>query len=162
MSSVHGRATTKAEATIDFVLVLMAREGGAWVEAASHSMSPLIQPGDRLRVSALGPTGARPGTIVAYRRGEALIVHRLLAVTPAGLVTKGDALTDHDVPVAAGEIVGRVTAIRSPSGRLLDLERAPWPRIGRALAHVARMSGSNPIVWRALRIPFYLAASLGR
>src|SRR5436190_18368949 len=130
MSSVHGRATTKGEATIDFVLVLMAREGGAWVEAASHSMTPLIQPGDRLRLSALDPDAARPGTIVAYRRGEALVVHRLLAVTAAGFVTKGDALTDREVPVAAGEIVGRVAAICSPGGRLLDLERAPWPGIG--------------------------------
>src|SRR6266850_8565801 len=98
MSSVDGRA--KAEAAIDFVLALMAREGGAWVEAASLSMSPLIRPGDRLRLSALDPAGARPGTIVAYRRGDTLIVHRLLAVTPAGFVTKGDALTATDAPVA--------------------------------------------------------------
>jgi signal peptidase I len=162
MSSVHRRTATKAEATVDFVLVLMAREGGAWVEAASRSMSPLIQPGDQLRLSALDPAGVRPGTIVAYRRGDTLVVHRLIAVTPAGFVTKGDALTDTDVPVAAAEIVGRVAAIRSPDGRLLDLERAPWPRIGRALAFVARIRGANPIVWKVLRVPFYVAASLGR
>jgi len=160
MSSVDSRA--KAEATIDFVLALMAREGGAWVEAASLSMSPLIRPGDRLRLSALDPAGARPGTMVAYRRGDTLVVHRLLRRTPAGFVTKGDALTDIDPPVAAGEIVGRVAAIRSPDGRLLDLERAPWPQIGAALALVAGIRGANPIVWKVLRIPFYLAASFRR
>jgi len=162
MSSVPSPAATKADAAIDFVLMLVAREGSAWVEAASNSMGPLVQPGDRLRLSALDPAGARPGTIVAYRRGDTLIVHRLLAVTPAGFVTKGDALPDTDAPVAASAIVGRVAAIRSPDGRELDLGRAPWPRIGRALAWVARARVSSPIVWKILRIPFHVAASLGR
>ena len=162
MSSVHRGRATKAEATIEFVLELMAREGGAWVEAASHSMSPLIQPGDRLRLSALDPSAARSGTIVAFRRADMLIVHRLLKISPAGFVTRGDALSDNDAPVGAGEIVGRVAAINSGAGRVLDLERAPWPWINRALAFVARMNGSNPITWKILRVPFYLAATFGR
>jgi hypothetical protein len=160
MSAVHRRAS--ADATIDFVLELIAREGGAWVEAASHSMSPLIRPGDGLRLSALDPLAARPGMIVAYRRGDTLVVHRLLTVTPAGFVTKGDALTDADAPIAAAVLVGRVAGIRSPEGRLLDLERAPWPWISRALAFIARTSGARRLVWKILRIPFYLAASMGR
>jgi len=155
-------SSAKAEASVDFVLVFLAREGGAWVHAASSSMAPLIQPGDQLRLGALDPASARPGMIVAFRRDGTLIVHRVLGATPAGLVTKGDALVDADAPVSAREIVARVVAIRSPGGRLMDLERRPWPQIGRVLAGVARMRRSNPTACKALRIPFYLAAVLGR
>jgi signal peptidase I len=154
--------TAKAEASSDFVLLLLAREGRAWVQAASSSMSPLIQPGDRLHLRALDPGGARAGMIVAFRRDGVLIVHRVLAETPAGLVTGGDALVDADAPTRAGELVARVVAIRSPRGRRIDLERCPWPAIGRGLAAVARLRAASPVARRALRIPFHLAAALGR
>ena len=152
----------KAEASVDFVQVLLAREGGAWVRAASSSMSPLIRPGDQLRLGALERGRVRAGTIVAFRRAGALIVHRVLDDTPAGLVTKGDALVDADEPISTRELLARVTAIRSPGGRSIDLDRRPWPWIGGMLAAVARMGGANPAAWKVLRIPFHLVAVFGR
>jgi hypothetical protein len=152
----------KAEASVEFVLILLAREGQVWVYEASDSMSPLIRPGDQLCLRPLEPTGARTGMIIAFRRHGELIVHRLLGATPAGLVTKGDALVDVDAPLSTGEIVARVVAIRSPAGRLIDLDRAPWPQIGRVLAAVARIPAPTPLTRKALRIPCHLAAVLGR
>jgi hypothetical protein len=104
----------------------------------------------------------RAGTIVAFRRDGALIVHRVLGERPTGLVTKGDALVDADEPISARELVARVVAIRSPVGRVIDLDRRPWPWLSGALAAIARIDGSNPVVWKALRIPFHLAAVFGR
>jgi len=152
----------KAEASVDFVQVLLAHEGGAWVRAASSSMSPLIRPGDQLRLGALEPGRVRAGTIVAFRRDGALIVHRVLGEKPAGLVTKGDALVDADEPIRPRKLLARVAAIRSPGGRSIDLDRPPWPWIGGVLAAVARIGGANPVAWKVLRIPFYLAAVFGR
>lgn len=152
----------KAEAAVEFTRILLAREGRVWVHEASDSMSPLIRPGDQLCLRPLASTDARPGMIIAFQRDGDLIVHRLLRATPAGLVTKGDALVDADAPVSTGEIVARVAAIRSPAGRLIDLDRAPWPRIGRVLAAVARIPAATSLTRKALRIPCHLAAVLGR
>src|SRR3989442_12025276 len=148
----------KAEASVDFVQVLLAREVGAWVRAASSSMSPLICPGDQLRLGALEGGRVRAGTIVAFRRAGALIVHRVLGDTPAGLVTKGDALVDADEPISTRELLARVTAIRSPGGRSIDLDRRPWPWIGGRLAPLARMGGAKPAPREGLRIPLHLLA----
>jgi hypothetical protein len=152
----------KAEAAVEFTRILLAREGRVWVREASDSMSPLIRPGDQLCLRPLEPTGARTGMIIAFQRDGDLIVHRLLGVTPAGLVTKGDALVEADAPVSPGEIVARVAAIRSPVGRLIDLDRAPWPQIGRVLAAVARIPAPTSLTRKTLRIPCHLAAVLGR
>jgi len=111
-------SSAKAEASVDFVLVFLAREGGAWVHAASSSMAPLIQPGDQLRLGALDPASARPGMIVAFRRDGTLIVHRVLGATPAGLVTKGDALAQRleiRVAVAQDRVSPRAASVRSPT-----------------------------------------------
>jgi signal peptidase I len=154
--------STRADAALDFVQMLLAREGSAWVRAASCSMQPLIQPGDELLLSPLHSGAARPGMIVAYQRDGILIVHRLLQAMSEALVTRGDALPTADAPVSARALVARVVAIRPPGRRVLDLGRAPWPLIGAALAGVGRLPGANPVVWKALRVPFYLAAALGR
>src|SRR3989442_2001857 len=152
----------KAEASVDFVQVLLAREVGAWVGAAWSSMAPLIGRGDQLRLGALERGRVRAGTIVGFRRAGALIVHRVLGDTPAGLVTKGDALVDADEPISTRELLARVTAIRSPGGRSIDLDRRPWPWIGGMLAALARMGGANTAAWKVLRIPFHLVAVFGR
>ncbi len=152
----------KAEASVAFVLILLAREGRAWVHEASDSMSPLIRPGDQLCLRPLEPTGARAGMILAFHRDGALIVHRLLGATPSGLTTKGDALAEADGSLSPGDVVARVVAIRSPAGRVIDLDQAPWPQIGRLLAAVARMPAPTPLTRKASRIPFHLAAVLGR
>src|SRR3989442_6950304 len=152
----------KAEASVDFVQVLLAREVGAWVRAAWSSMSPLICPGDQLRLGALEGGRVRAGTIVAFRRAGALIVHRVLGDTPAGLVTKGDALVDADEPISTRELLARVTAIRSPGGRSIDLDRRPWPWIGGMLAAVPGMGGANPGPRKELRVPLHPVAVLHR
>jgi signal peptidase I len=77
----------------------------------SESMAPAISMGD---VVVTGPVhGAfgreiKPGTVVTYQTGTTTVTHRVLSVGESGLVTKGDAVEDHDArPIAESEVVGQ-------------------------------------------------------
>jgi signal peptidase I len=153
---------TGAEIAADFVPEVLAREGGVWVSVKSSSMAPLVHEGDALRLVSFVPERVREGALVAFRRDGVLVVHRVLADGPGGLVTKGDALLDADAPVQWAAVVARVAAIRTRGGRVLDLERRPWPVVGRMLAAFARRRAAGRVAWLALRAPFHLAAFLGR
>lgn len=153
---------TRVELATDFVQDVLAREGAAWVSAASSSMAPLIQPGDELRLAPFAAARVHAGAIVAFWRGGELVVHRVLRRAAGGVVTRGDALGEADSPVVWSRVIGRIVAIRTPSGRLLDLDRWPWPLIGRALAAVARLGAPNRLAWILRRAPFHLAALVSR
>jgi len=150
------------ELAAEFVPEVLARDGLAWVTAASSSMTPLIRPGDALRVVPLGAGRARVGTIVVYRRDAKLVVHRVVAAGRDGLVTRGDALGEADLPVDWSRVVGRVAAIRTSGGRTLELDRAPWPAIEHVLGWLCGRRARGGIAWKARRAPFHLAARLLR
>ena len=153
---------TRAELAIDFIPAVLEREGAAWVRAVSSSMAPLIQPGDEVRLVPPDAGRVQRGALVAFRRDGALVVHRVLSRTPDGLVTKGDALPDTDAPVEWRDLIGRVTAIRTPRGRLVDFGRWPWPLVEGVLGRLARPSPCNRLAWIARRAPFHLIARLSR
>lgn len=152
----------KAGLAVEFVPDVLARDGIAWVTAVSWSMAPLIRPGDALRVTPVGADPPRTGAIVAYRSGAQLIVHRVVAATREGVVTRGDGLRDADEPVARTRVIGRVTAIRTATGRTLDLERPPWPLLERAFGWLAGLRVRGGLRWKARRLPFHVAAALWR
>ena len=150
------------ELAVEFVPEILEREGEAWARAASSSMAPLIQVGDELRVVPLDPALVRRGTILAYRDKRRLVVHRVLAKDPRGVVTKGDALAESDGLIGWDRIVGRVVAIRTPSGRTIDLDTFPRPLIDRAISVVAMLAPRNALAWKAHRVPFHLLALITR
>jgi len=150
------------ELAAEFVPEILEREGEAWARAASSSMAPLIQVGDELRVVPLDPALVRRGMILAYRDERRLIVHRVLANGPQGVVTKGDALAKPDGLIGWDRIVGRIVAIRTPSGRTMELDRFPRPLIDRAVSVVARLAPRNALAWKAHRLPFHLLALITR
>ncbi|HBH00483.1 MAG TPA: hypothetical protein DDZ42_00980 [Candidatus Rokubacteria bacterium] len=149
------------EAAVDLVRDVLAREGACWVREASPSMAPLIRPGDELCLAPAVPGRVGAGAVVGFRRGGLLVVHRVLARTPAFAVTKGDALGDPDAPVGWADVVGRVVALRTPEGRHVGLVGFPWPLLDRALALLATMAARfepGGLAWKALRAPFHLVA----
>ena len=150
------------ELTADFVSEVLEREGAAWVRAASPSMAPLIQPEDQVCLVPAEPAGVRRGTVIAYRDGDRIIVHRVLATDPRGVVTKGDALADADGVVGWDRVVGRVVTIRTPRGRVVRLDVFPRPLIDRALGALAGLAPRNVLVWGAHRGLFRLLALLTR
>ncbi|MGE5849491.1 MAG: hypothetical protein ACM362_05140 [Candidatus Methylomirabilota bacterium] len=153
---------------------LIARDGAVWARQASLSMAPLIQPGDAVHLVPLDREQIARGTLIAYRREELLVVHRLLTWGHAGVVTKGDALTSPDPLVAWEQVVAQVTALRRTGKPPADLGAFPWPLINGVLSSISaiasRLSAENGtggswpplpwVAWKVLRVPFHLARLL--
>lgn len=150
------------EVAVDFVLDVLLREGTAWVREAGESMAPLVRAGDLLRLVPVDPGRVRAGDLIAFRQGEALVVHRVLRRTRARVLTKGDALARADAPVAAPDVLARVVAVRTPAGRSIDFTRPGWRLVGRLLARCSELHARAGPLRRALRVPFRLAARLAR
>lgn len=83
-----------------------------WVQATGWSMTPLVSPGSWLLVD-FGSQPRRPGEIVVFTQGDDIVSHRVLwRRRGGGLVTKGDATTWLDPPVAPAAVLGVVRALR--------------------------------------------------
>jgi signal peptidase I len=135
------------------------------------SMLGTLRPGDQVVIEPVPLTAIRPGDVVAFRPtaaddGKLPIVHRVVAIRPAGLLTQGDnnAQADEEL-VAADRLLGRVTHVeRHGRQRLVRGGRAGqlWvvylrarrraynlaARLGRGLYRRLRASGLMRRVWR--------------
>lgn len=85
-------------------------------------MWPAIRDGATVSVTPGAPRSLRAGDLVAFTRGAALIVHRVVTVEPGGLRCRGDALGREDGLVAWADVLGRAAVIDQ---RPLTLR---WPR----------------------------------
>jgi signal peptidase len=116
------------------------------VRVTGTSMLPSIWPGDTLVARALAGSSPTNGEILLFIREGRLFAHRLVRRleqdTAAVLVTRGDALSDCDPPLAESEILGSVAAL-SRGGRTVPLgaQRLSLPM--KMLALVFRHS--NPL-----------------
>lgn len=167
-------ARSTADVATPFVVELLARHGAVWVREASWSMSPLIREGDEVRLVPLEPQRITQGALIAYRQGEGLVLHRVLASSEAGVITKGDALASPDPLVGWQDVVARAAGLRRAGMRSADLDTFPWPLVNRLLGALSAMAGRlrveedtrgmRPLVphlaWKALRVPFHLARCL--
>jgi signal peptidase I len=160
-----------ADAAAVFVSDLLMREGTAWVRAVSGSMAPLILPGDRLRLALADPATLRPGDVVVYGRRRELVVHRVVARSGDGVVTKGDALPGRDAWLSGAAVLGRVVALSCVGGRVHDLSALRWSLVGRLVAWLSRLGercAAPPhrwwrrLGWGALRLPVHVCAWLLR
>lgn len=88
------------------------------------SMLPFLRPGDV--VSICPGKSCRPGDIILWQTGPALVLHRVVVKQNGGLLTKGDFLGYLDSPVAPEQILGRAVA-RERQGRLRRLDNF-WQR----------------------------------
>lgn len=165
-------AVARDAAAVPLALDLLSRGEPLWVREASFSMLPLIRPGEECLLAPVDPRCVARGTLIAFRQGARLVVHRVVASDTSGVVTKGDALASPDPPVPWGEVAGHVVALRV-NGRSVDLAAFPWPLVDRLLARIASLAArlgleeapsSRPrrLAWKALRVPFYLARLLLR
>jgi signal peptidase I len=89
---------------------------------SGSSMLGTFQPGDRLIIEPVPFTAVRPGDVVAFypstgNNEDVPIVHRVVAVEPTGLLTRGDnkSMIDRE-PVTADRLVGKVAYVER-SGR---------------------------------------------
>jgi hypothetical protein len=88
------------------------------------SMIPWLRQGDTVTVTPR--KRCRPGDIVLWRRGETLTMHRVVARSKGGIITKGDALDHLDKPVTPADILGQAVA-RERQGKMRSLDSF-WSR----------------------------------
>lgn len=89
---------------------------GRTVEArfTGASMEPAIASGSRLRL-ACGSSVA-PGDVAAFVHDGHVFVHRVLAVAPPLVLTRGDALVIPDPPLPLARVFARVEAVQQGTG----------------------------------------------
>ena len=102
------------------------------------SMTPTIAPGTRVRLRWAGGHTLRSGDVVAFECNGRLLAHRIVHVgrTRAShdyLLTRGDAMLLHDVPVKLKCVIGIVTA-QQIAGNWVALGRAHGRSFRRAIS----------------------------
>lgn len=107
------------------VIVATLREGRAarWV-VRGGSMWPAVPDGSEVEVTPCDPMTLRPGEVAAFARGDALIVHRVIARGDGALRFRGDSLARDDGWVPAGDVLGRARVIARGPLRLSRPRRA--------------------------------------
>ncbi|HEX2920748.1 MAG TPA: S24/S26 family peptidase [Bacteroidales bacterium] len=105
----------KKELLKNVSLNLLAEGKTIRIKASGYSMYPCIKPGSVILIESLKEKGKpRPGEIIAIRRGNGLIVHRLVkTIMKDGIeyfVARGDSNSREDEPVKLGMIAGRVVS----------------------------------------------------
>jgi hypothetical protein len=88
------------------------------------SMIPWLRPGDIVTVAPR--QRCRLGDIVLWQRADSMVLHRVVARSGGGIITKGDALAYLDNPVASGDILGQAVA-RERQGKVSCLDSF-WSR----------------------------------
>jgi hypothetical protein len=90
-----------------------------WLTMLSGSMLPVLPVGARVAVQAVDGSYCRVGDIVAFRRGDRLIAHRLVfgwGGQPAGwFLERGDGVSPLRF-LRPGDVLGRIVAVREADG----------------------------------------------
>lgn len=123
--------------------------GAVWLRVRTASMAPAIEAGDEVLVRGVPPSALAAGDVVCVRRGDLLVVHRLLrrpCRATRTLTTGGDAGRGTDAPVPWHDLVGVVAAVRR-GGRVLS---GPGPLRGRARAWATLAREGLRGAWRRL------------
>lgn len=77
--------------------------------AVGFSMSPTINPDDKLIIRKIGSQHSIPlGSIVVFYQNDVMISHRLIFKTKRKIVTKGDNVIFFDKPIQRERIIGEV------------------------------------------------------
>jgi len=95
------------------------------IRADGYSMFPAIKAGSLIYIEpVIDPS---PGEIIAWKREEGFIVHRLVRVVNDGnqifYITRGDSCVSEDQPVKKDQIAGRVISIENISGDKMKSEK---------------------------------------
>ena len=103
------------------------------------SMEPLLRARDEVVIRAFPAPDIAAGDVIAFRQGDLLLVHRVVAIGPGPvLYEKGDNNLYLSV-VAPERVLGVVTEVVA-AGRRLDLRAPRFRRLGRAVATYGRFA----------------------
>ena len=111
------------------------------LKVSGWSMLPTIWPGDMLVISRLDERELFPGEIALYQREGRFIIHRVLSKSTGGIshvLTRGDAMLQHDAPVRSDDLLGKVDFILR-NGKSIEPSKSLCLS-QRAVARLARRS----------------------
>ena len=77
----------------------------------SQSMLPVLKRGDLVFIKGTDFEDIAVGSVIVFRHGEGMAVHRVVKIDGQTITTKGDANTKEDNPITSDDIVGRVPTI---------------------------------------------------
>ena len=106
------------------IIDVLGRGMSARFHATGQSMLPAIRSGEHLHVSPLGEHSLRIGDIVLARSGGRLLAHRIVRMTPHGIITRGDNALRPDAALPPSDILGRVTHVER-DGATVAVPAAP-------------------------------------
>jgi hypothetical protein len=116
------------------VLELLESHGGDFLTLVrGDSMFPLIKDGDRLHIRPLQEL-PQPGDILAFRRLNGLVAHRLLILSNTSegecfCLAQGDHAILPDPPVPLSLVIGRAVVLHRGES-VLSLETPTWRHLG--------------------------------
>jgi hypothetical protein len=132
-----------------------------WIHPRGSSMRPLIGADTTLLVE-FGASQPKIGDIILFPLGEIFVAHRLVGRRrwqgADVLISKGDAEPYFDAPVAPGELLGVVRAIRRGTRPATRLGCTGWT--ARAMARISDLAGRG--AWLARRAAAVLPGPLRR
>ncbi len=125
-SKVRSRVLRKLSSRPEALLFELLEEGmEVEIPMTGDSMSPFIRDFDVVTLAPLGRRPLRAGDVVAFRRSDGgMVVHRVVALAPERVLTRGDAAPRSDGWIDRGRIVGRVSGL-SRGGRRVRLGLGP-------------------------------------
>jgi len=99
-----------AEALVSF--------GQLRLRVTGTSMLPALRPGDELQFHSRRTESTSLGDIVLFRRANAFVIHRVVALSNTELVTQGDALAVPDPPVNKADVLGTLVSVTRRDRRM--------------------------------------------
>jgi signal peptidase I len=93
--------------------------------ATGQSMKPTIRDGETIIIEPVEAEKIQRGDIILYRTRRGVIAHRVANTQwddngQPRFILRGDSAASYDQPIAASDILGRVTAVER-RGRLINL-----------------------------------------
>jgi signal peptidase I len=93
------------------------------LQVLGTSMLPAIWPGNVVSIERAAANEIVPGDIVLAVREGRFFVHRVIEKRDCQWITRGDSLPQHDPPVTAIQILGRVSRIHGKAGVFVPKQR---------------------------------------
>lgn len=157
--------------TIPIFLSRVLATADPMMTVTSNSMWPVLKRGDLVFIKAVKPDDIEIGSVIVFRHGEGMAVHRVVEITAWTITTRGDANTKPDSPIFYEDVIGRVPTIGNSlvkipfAGNIAFLmnpgteasqQEKPAPGLGGLLAQMGRYL-TNPVGFSLLvLLPFVL------
>jgi len=121
-----------------FFIDLLNQRQSVKIPVRGMSMFPFLLSGDVVLVRPVKDVDFKIGTIVVYKSGTNLVLHRLVGQNkPKGMVyTRGDGLVHIDKPVNIADVVGVVAGIVESRWPLAKVAYGPWAVVWAFIAPV--------------------------